>query len=399
MLELLIHKEQNKTVILLVENGILIERHEEYEDKKRLEGNIYSGKVQNVISGMESAFIDVGESRNTFIRLNDLLPKVDQTKLTQVGAISSDIKEIIKPGEYITIQVRKDGTDKKGARVSTHINLPGIYAAFMPNSNFITVSQKIEDEQERQRLIDIAKKVLPKKTGAIIRTSAEKIEDEKLTKELESLITKWEEISKNVPSTPNAPKLVYNNMALLRRTVIDVMGSGLSKITVNDEKMYNDIAEIISGGATSLKNAVKLALKKDEDLLNIYSLKSQIEEAENRKIWLKSGAYITIDRTEALTAIDVNTGKYVGTKNLEETVYIVNKEATEEIARQLRLRDIGGIIIIDYIDMHNKANEQKIVELLKTYLKQDRTNCQVEGFTKLNLLEMTRKNVCNNENY
>ena len=172
MLELIINKEQDKKIIMLVENGILIEKHEEHEDKRRLEGNIYNGKVQNVLTGMQSAFIDIGENRNTFIRLKDLLPKVDESQQEIENINNIDITDIIKPGMNVAIQVKRDGTDKKGARVSTHINLPGRFVVFMPNSGFITVSQKIENEQEKQRLIDAVNQIIPKDSGAIIRTAA-----------------------------------------------------------------------------------------------------------------------------------------------------------------------------------------------------------------------------------
>jgi len=186
-------------------------------------------------------------------------------------------------------------------------------------------------------------------------------------------------------------------MALLRRTVIDIIDQNLNKITVNDKGTYNDVHELLKN--MDIEEKLELVLKDKEDLLSMYDLREQVDEIENRKIWLKCGGFITIDKTEALTAIDVNTGKYVGTSSLEQTVYNVNKEATIEIAKQLRLRDIGGIIIIDYIDMTDKENEEKIINLLNENLKRDRTKCQVLGFTKLNLLEMTRKNMCNNDNY
>jgi len=232
MLELLINKDANKTTILLLKNGILIEKHEEYETKKRLEGNIYIGKVQNVVQGMESAFVDIGESRNTFIRLKDLLPKENETVVgTHNCALKeqTNIKDIVKPGQYITLQVRKDGTENKGARVSTHINLSGRFTVYMPNSNFITVSQKIEDEKERQRLIQVVKKILPKDTGAIIRTSAKGKTDEILSKDLKELIKKWEKIvGAHDCAQFKKPKLIYDNRALLRRTVIDIIDARIN---------------------------------------------------------------------------------------------------------------------------------------------------------------------------
>ena len=398
MLEIIINKEPDKKSIMLVENGILAEKHEEHHNRQRLEGNIYCGKVQNVISGMQSAFIDIGDNRNTFIRLKDLLPKEDESKMKEYKLPECNINDLIKQDEKILVQVKRDGTEKKGARVSTHINLPGRFVVFMPNSNFITISQKIEDEKERKRLIDIVKSVIPDGTGLIIRTAATGIDEESLKKDLEELTKKWKNIKNKFDEHKlNGPKLIYDNKALLRRTLIDVVDRNLNKVTVNDRKTYKDVSEILK--SMNMMDKIKLELKENDDLLDMYSLREQLEKMENRKIWLKCGGFITIDRTEALTAIDVNTGKYTGKNDLENTVFKVNKEASLEIAKQLRLRDIGGIIIIDYIDMHDDKNKIDIVKLLTEELKKDRTKSQILGFTKLNLLEMTRKNMCNNDNF
>lgn len=399
MLELIVNKEPNKKNIMLVENGILVEKHEEHENHQRLEGNIYCGKVQNVLSGMQSAFIDIGDTRNTFIRLKDLLPKIDESKEDINNQIENySINDIVKTNMKILVQVKRDGTESKGARVSTHINLPGRFIVFMPNSNFITVSQKIEDKNERERLINIVKTIIPKNTGAIIRTSSQGIEENKLKEDLDNLIKKWKTIKKDYDEYKlTGPKLVYDNKALLRRTLIDIVDQNLNKVIVNDKKTFKDVEDILK--SMNMQNIVKLELRENENLLEMYSLDSQIERMSGRKIWLRCGGFITIDRTEALTAIDVNTGKYTGNKNLEQTVFKVNKEASYEIAKQLRLRDIGGIIIIDYIDMREEKNRNEIIKLLTESLKYDRTKSQILGFTKLNLLEMTRKNMCNNEDF
>ena len=399
MLELIVNSKPNMKSIMLLENGNLVEKHEEHENHQRLEGNIYCGNVQNVISGMQSAFIDIGDTRNTFIRLKDLLPKVDETKEDVNEEIKGkSITDFVKQGQKILVQVKRDGTESKGARVSTHINLPGRFVAFMPNANFITVSHKIEDKNEKDRLIGIVKKILPKDTGAIIRTAANGIDENLLTEDLQSLIKKWKDIEKKyLDHKLNGPKLVYDNKALLRRTLIDVVDQNLSKVTVNDKKTFKDVDEILR--IMNMQEKVKLELKENENLLKMYSLEEQLEKTNSRKIWLKCGGFITIDRTEALTAIDVNTGKYTGTKSLEQTVFKVNKEASAEIAKQLRLRDIGGIIIIDFIDMYDENNKKEIIEVLTNCLKKDRTKSQIFGFTKLSLLEMTRKNMCNNEDF
>lgn len=389
MLELLIDKKENVKTIMLVENGILVEKHEEHENQKRLEGNIYIGKVQNVLQGMQSAFINIGEDKNTLIKIKDILPKVDE-KEEKIDTSDKKITDYLKTGMDIVVQIKKDGTLTKGAKVSTHINLPGRFIALLPNTSFITVSQKIENEEERQRLIQIVRKNLPENMGAIIRTAGENRNEEEIKQDIEKLIIEWKNIQKSLKNS-KAPKLLYNNQALVRRTILDIIDRGLERIIINDKEIYNTIIN-------NLKEFdIKIELRENEDLFKIYNLSDQIKKLSQRKVWLKSGGFIAIDKTEALTAIDVNTGKFVGKKNIEQTAYIVNKEATVEIAKQLRLRDIGGIVIIDYIDMYEEKNKQEIEMLLKKELKKDRTKCQVEGFTKLNLLEMTRKNMCNND--
>ena len=398
MLELIINKDINKKEIMLLEDGEIIEKHEEHKNHQRLEGNIYCGKIQNVLQGMQSAFIDIGENKNTFVRLKDLLPKTDEAKEDIKDYMEGkNIKDIVKSGNKIMVQVKRDGTAKKGARVSTHINLPGRFIVLLPNSPFITVSQKIEDESEKERLVNIVKKYIPEKMGAIVRTSCKGVDEQFLKSDLESLLKKWNRIEKEYKAhNLSGPKLIYDNKALLRRTLMDIIDNDLDEVVVNDKKTYKDAYEILSN--MGMEEKIKLEIKENENLIEVYNLKNQLEKLENRKIWLKCGGFITIDRTEALTAIDVNSGKYIGTKSLEQTVFNVNKEATYEIAKQLRARDIGGIIIIDYIDMKDEDKE-KIIEIFTECLKKDRTKSQICGFTKLNLLEMTRKNMCNNDDF
>ena len=316
------------------------------------------------------------------------MPKVDITK-TKIE--KQPIEKLLKPGDNLIIQIKKDGTINKGAKVSTHINLSGRFVVLMPNTDIITVSQKIENQKRKEELIKIAKENLPKNIGAILRTSCENATEESIKKDIKELIEKWKEIELKSQNSKKVPVLLYDNMALIRRTAIDIIDRGLQKIIVNDKDIYLKLKELLK----DIKE-VKLELK-EEDLFEMYSLANQTEKINSRKIWLQSGGFITIDRTEALTAIDVNTGKYTGKKELEDTILKVNQEATIEIAKQLRLRDIGGIIIIDYIDMHIPENITLIENLLRCELKKDRAKTQIAGFTKLNLLEMTRKNMCNNE--
>lgn len=392
MLELLINKEKNLKTIMLVENGILLEKHDEHEHQQRLEGNIYLGKVVNVLKGMQTAFVDIGAERHALIKLSDVLPKVDITKNQNMRETS--IEKELKVGDNILVQIKKDGTANKGAKLSKHINLSGRFAVLMPNCEIVTVSQKIEDLAERERLIKIAKKILKPNMGAILRTSSENMSETDIEKDIENLQEKWKEIEVESKQISEVPFLIYDNEALIRRTVLDIIDRGLEKIIVNDKTTYENLKKVLLN-----VKPITVELSEKSNLFDMYSLESQIEKMEKRKIWLKSGAFITIDRTEALTAIDVNTGKYIGKKDIEETIYNVNYEATIEIAKQVRLRDIGGIIIIDYIDMHIEENKMKIQKFLQECFRKDRAKTQLIGFTKLNLFEMTRKNMCNNDYY
>ncbi len=392
MTELLIKEEKEKKDIALVENGKLIEYYEEENEQNRKEGNIYIGIVKDIVKGMQSAFIDIGTEKSSFIHLKDILPKIDETKDKSIQ--EKDISKVVKQGDKLLVQVKKDSNEKKGARVSTHINLPGKYIALMPNSDIITVSQKIEDEKEQKRLIKLVKEHLTKGNGAIIRTSAEGKEKE-VIEDIKKVEEKWDKII-NISINPkkNVPQILYKSENIVERILVDLAGKGIDKITVNTDSLMKEIKNITKEDI-EFKN-IKIE-KIDEDIFNTNDINKQIEKIQNRKIWLKCGGFITIDKTEALTAIDVNTGKYTGTKSLEQTVYRVNKEATIEIAKQLRLRDIGGIIIIDYIDMKSEKDRKEIENLLKEELKKDRTKTQVEGFTNLDLMELTRKHICSHK--
>ena len=387
MIELIVNKNKELKTIAAVENGKLVEIYEEDEQsrKARNEGNIYLGIVKNIVPGMQAAFIDIGTEKNSFIHVKDVIPQVDEKieKRIDIG-----IKEVVKPGQKILIQIQKDSNDKKGARTSTHIKLTGKFIILMPNTNIVTISQKIENENERERLIKAVKTVLPENTGAIVRTAAVKKNDKEIKEDIEQLLNKWNKIKSKYDKLSNEPQLLYKSPSIIEKIVLDLPENKIEKIIINDKKEYEEIKEML----LELNENIKLELQ--QDLLEKYELEKQIEKSKQRKIWLNCGGFITIDQTEALVAIDVNSGKFTGKSTLEETVYKVNYEATIEIAKQLRLRDIGGIIIIDYIDMQKEENKEKIENLLKENLKQDRAKTQVEGFTKLNLMELTRKHIC-----
>ena len=288
---------------------------------------------------------------------------------------------------------KKDSDEIKGARVSTHISLPGKYIVLMPNTSIITISQKIENEEKKKELKSLIKDMLPANFGAIVRTSAENVSINEIKNDLEELLKIWNKINKEFDNCSNNPKLIWESENIVEKIITDLSGKNLYQITTNSKEEFDSLSKNYK-----LDGKIKVLLDTKNNLLEKYELKKQLEKLQERKIWLNCGGFITIDKTEALTAIDVNTGKFTGKKDLETTLFKVNKEASIEIAKQLRLRDIGGIIIIDYIDMKEEENKKKIVELLKEELKKDRAKTQVEGFTKLNLMEMTRKHICSHLN-
>ena len=394
MTEIFVQKNSERREIALLENEKLIEYYEETENSNRSEGNIYIGIVRDIVKGMEAAFVDIGTEKNSFIHVKDILPKIDETKEHQEK--STDISKIIKPKQKILVQVKKDSNSKKGARVSTHINLPSKYIVLMPNTDIVTVSQKIEDEKEQKRLIKLVKENLSEGNGAIIRTLAQGKEKE-IIDDIKKVENQWQKIIQtSINPKCNKAELLYKSEDILEKILMDLMDENISRIVVNSKEERDRINKLTKENK-EYQN-IPIEVQKKKDILEIYDIRKQQKKAQNRKVWLKCGGFITIDKTEALTAIDVNTGKFTGNNNdLQSTILKVNKEATIEIAKQMRLRDIGGIIIIDYIDMKRNKDKEEILKLMKEALKKDRTKTQVEGFTKLDLMELTRKHICSHK--
>lgn len=389
MKELVIYTDGEIENILLLEDGVLTEKYKDSKYKKRLEGNIYIGKVQNILPGLQAAFVNVGENKNAFIHLKDVLPKVDVTKNDANEWENQRIEKILKVGMPIIVEIKRDSYNKKGARASTHINLPGRYIVLLPNSSFVTISQKVENVQERNRLISIVKELLPEGMGAILRTSAIGKTKEDLRVDLESLINKWNNIIGTKFNDNDFPKLISKANGMIDKLLLDLIDKDLKVIHVGTEEMK----KIVVSKLKVLRKEDIAVVCDIEKVMLKYNIQHQLEVSDNRKVWLKSGGFITIDKTEALTAIDVNSAKFTGKVNLENTAFLINKEAAVEIEKQIRLRDIGGIIIIDFIDLNDDEHKKKLINIFSKELKKERTRVQIEGFTKLNLLELTRKHI------
>lgn len=392
--EIIIDVGSDETRVALLEDKELVELYLERTEHERLVGNIYKGKVCSVLPGMQAAFVDIGYEKNAFLYVGDIV--------SQRGAFPEDeeyeedikdvnINDIISQGQEITVQVIKEPIDTKGPRVSTQITLPGRHLVLLPNANYVGISRRIENQEERERLKAIAEKIKPESMGLIVRTVSEGINESELLQDINFLTRLWEKIKKNEEKGA-VPRVIHKDLSLLYRVARDMLTWNIDKLVVNDREAYAKMLELVEVISPSLKSKVEY-FNKNHDVFEYYQVESKIQKALTRKIWLKCGGYLVMDQTEALTVIDVNTGKFVGSKDLEETVLKTNLEASKEIAKQLRLRDIGGIIIIDFIDMNLKDHQQLVLDTLKQALKRDRTRTMVVGITSLGLVEMTRKKI------
>lgn len=366
MLEIIISKIKNVRKIFILEDGKVIEYYDEDISKKEKIGDIYNGKIKNIKHGLEAVFVDIGEEKNVFMHIKDIMQDYN-----------------VKEGKDILVQIKKNEEKLKCAKVSNkNISITGKYIVLLPNVNFITVSKKISDVNEKNRLKILVQKYLPNNMGVIIRTAAQNKDDIEIKKDISNLIKIWNQI---IALKCNKPGLIYNMDSLIRKILIDLTDRNISKIVVDNEEDCIFIKKIIH----ELEENIDILY--DRNLSQNYNIDKILRQIKQKKIWLKCGGFIIIEKTEALTVIDVNSGKYVGKNNLSETIYKVNKEASEEIAKQIRLRDISGIIVVDYIDMNNDEDKDKIRNILIQEMKKDRSRVEIYDFTKLNLLEITRK--------
>jgi ribonuclease G len=394
--EILIDASKESTRVAVLEDKNLVELYVENQQHEKLVGNIYRGKVSSVLPGMQAAFIDIGYEKNAFLYAGDILPhksyETDQDTENQKPNVN--IKDLLKEGQEITVQVIKEPIDTKGPRVSANITLPGRHLVLLPNADYIGISRRIEDESEKERLREMVEKVKPQDVGVIVRTAAENLDHLDFEQDIEILIKLWKSIMEK-EQKGTVPRILYKELDLIYKVTRDLFTDSIDKLIVNDQTTYEQILSLVDMFSPSLKKRVSLFCK-ETPLFEFYEVESQIEHALTPKVWLKCGGYLVIDQTEALTIVDVNTGKYVGNTHLEETVLKTNLDAAREIAKQIRLRDIGGIIIIDFIDMKSLESQQMVLDKLKQELKKDRTKTMVVGITPLGLVEMTRKKIRQN---
>ncbi|MGI6285303.1 Rne/Rng family ribonuclease [Neomoorella humiferrea] len=384
--EILIQEDAEETAVAVLEDGRLMEIYMERDARARLVGNIYKGRVANVLPGMQAAFVDIGLEKNAFLFIDDTY---GLKALGEEGVGSRRrIGDVVKVGQEVLVQVVKEPRGTKGARVTTQITLPGRYLVLMPTVNYTGISRRIGGNGERERLKELLRAVKPHRMGLIARTAAAGASLEELKEDLRSLCLTWKAI-RELALKSRAPRLLHRDAELSVRILRDVYTEDVDRLLINSRTAYTRILDQLAVLAPELRRRV--VLKEGVDLFALYGVQSQVEQALKRKVWLKCGGYLIIDQMEALTAIDVNTGKYVGRHNLAETVLKTNLEAAVEVARQLRLRNIGGIIVIDFIDMENPAHQEQVIKVLQNELARDKTKTHILGFTRLGLLEMTRK--------
>jgi ribonuclease E len=382
---MLMTQHHERLQIAVVEGSELVEHYVTKTGTRSMVGNIYLGRVQNVLPGMEAAFVDVGRGRNGVLYAGEVSYDED------VDAGDRRIEQALKPGQSVIVQVTKDPLRGKGARLTAQVSLPGRYLVYVPDGGASGISRRLPDA-ERERLRRILKNVRPSEAGVIVRTAAEAASEEDLAADLDRLKKTWEQVRRKA-RRGRPPKALYEEPDLEERVVRDVFSPAeFQQIITDSREVYERVTTYLHDLAPELADRVKLH-EGPLPVFEEYHVAEQILKALERKVWLPSGGYVIIDRTEAMTVIDVNTGKHVGKTNLEETVVHTNLEAAQEIARQLRLRDIGGIIVIDFIDMLFERNRAQVIRTFQEALARDKTRSQVFDITPLGLLEITRKKV------
>ena len=385
-MEMLVEADRGQTRVAILEDEKLAEIYIEKHKKRSVVGNIYVGRITTVLPGMGAAFVDVGVGKNALLYLQDLVIMEDGSHVRP-----RKIGRALKANDSITVQVIKDPMQGKGARLSTYISLAGRLMVYMPQSQRSGVSRRLP-EKERERLRMMVGEMKPKHGSIIIRTAAERARKKDMQRDVDYLVREWRDIQERIKGA-KPPTAVYAEPDLAVKIVRDNMTRDFSQVLIDSQTEHRRIIEYLETAAPDLRDRVKLYEEKDHRLFKKFGIEKEIEAALRRKVPLPSGGYLVIDEAEALTAIDVNTGSYTGKKSLEDTVLKTNLESCVEVVRQLRLRDIGGIIVIDFIDMENRNNREKVLDSLEKELQKDRTKTQVVTLSKLGLVEMTRKNV------
>ncbi|VAX09453.1 Ribonuclease G [hydrothermal vent metagenome] len=393
--ELLINVTPQETRVAYVENGVLQEVHIERAQRRGLVGNVYKGKVCRVLPGMQAAFLEVGLARTAFLHVSDILNanhsrNGEQTD-SDVSHAPETIMELLREGQDAIVQVVKDPMGTKGARLTTQVSIPSRYLVYIPGAEHIGVSQKIDEEEERQRLKNIIAKYRGEfdAGGYIIRTVAEAVTEENIYNDMCFLQKMWTAIKEKSANTKSGT-LIHEDMPLVMRTMRDMSGIELERVRIDSKATFEKVKKFSSKFIPDLEGKIEY-YPGERPIFDIYGVEDEIRKSLERKVQLKSGGYLVIDQTEAMTTVDVNTGAFVGHRTLEETIFKTNLEATQAIVRQLRLRNLGGIIIIDFIDMIDEEHRRGVLRALENCLARDRAKTHISEVSSLGLVEMTRK--------
>lgn len=405
--ELVINATREESRVALLEGGQVVELYIERKRGASLVGNIYKGKIIKILPGMQSAFVDIGLEKAAFLYVADIMTEMEEyytafldteaeklelyPKVSHIEEDTPSIDEIVQEGQELLVQVSKDPIGTKGARVTSYITLPGRYVVLMPNVEHVGISRRIEDEESRTRLKAIASEIKPKGFGLIVRTASEDATIDEIRKDLEFLMLLWDNIQKKKEKV-SAPCLIYSDLDLVFRSVRDFMGQDVERLLIDSPEEYERVKDFAKNYFPRLLNKIELYEGK-EPIFDAFGIELDISRALGRRVWLKSGGYIVIDQTEAMTVIDVNTGKFVGKESLEDTILKTNLEAVKEIAYQIRLRNLGGIIIIDFIDMEKLENREKVFSAFVDAMKKDRAKNTIYNLSEIGIIQMTRKRI------
>ena len=403
--EIIINSTNEDTRIAILEDKRLVEVFVERPDNERMVGDIYKGKVKKIITGMQAAFVDIGHEQDAFLHFSDfgtveteMFIDVDdeeengkKNQNAKKGPTDEEIANILRKNKEITVQIVKEPISNKGPRVTNEVSMPGRFLVLVPNEKRIGISRKISDRNERRRLKKIAKSILPDNYGLIVRTVAAGKSDRIIKSDLKKLLTQWKIIEKQIEES-SSPILIFKDMGMTSSIIRDFFTNDVEHVIVDSRKLYKDISIYLKDVAPNLLSKLEY-FKSKEPVFDAFKVEDEIQKSLSRKVWLKNGGYLYIEQTEALVSVDVNSGKYFGKKDHEEHSLKINMEASREISRQIRLRDLGGLLVIDFIDMIEEDNQRKIVQELKKEFSKDRATTKIADMSPFGLIEMTRQRI------
>jgi ribonuclease G len=397
--EIVINSTNEDTRIALLENGKLVEIFVERPDNERMVGDIYKGRIRRVVKGMQAAFINIGFEQDAFLHFSDMGEEVNQLfadiddEQISNGKKKEDVDpaDLLRNGQEIAVQIIKEPIVAKGPRVTTELTLPGRFMVLAPNQDRVGVSRKISSVQERKRLRQLARKIRPRNFGIIVRTVAEGKDEATMRSDLQKLMKTWKKVQADL-KLARPPKLIFKDLGMASSVIRDLFTTDVQRVVVDSRKMYREIHRYLKDVGSDLLNRLEY-FKSNKPVFDVFNIEKELQKSLLRKVWMDNGGYIIIEQTEALTSIDVNSGRYFGRKDHERNSLKINLEASREIARQLRLRDIGGLIVIDFIDMEREENKTKILNELKKEFSHDRAISRVSEISRFGLVEMTRQRI------